>query len=141
MLGLAELAAWTVLARRDADSRIHGGLNSAGMLMRPPGSVRPWSVRPWSVRSGLQGLDESGRDGLLGALVGDQQPAGQVDGHADAADHREHGEDDPYDSDVYVEVAGDAGGDSRQHPVVEGAAQRRRAGLVDGFRVRGGLVD
>src|SRR5450755_386632 len=111
MLGLAELAAGTELARPpDAYSRIHGLLNSAGMLMRPPGSVRRWSVRrrsvrsgsvrSWSVRPGLQGLDESRRDGLLGALVGDQQPAGQVDGHADAADHGKHGEDDPDNGDV-----------------------------------------
>ena len=55
-----------------------------------------------------------------GALFRDEQPAGQVDRDARAADDGEHGEDDPDDGHVHAEVAGDAGGDAGEHPVVSG---------------------
>src|SRR5262252_4989722 len=77
-----------------------------------------------------QGLDELARQRLIGALFGDEQPAGEIEGDARAAHDGEDGEDDPHHRHVHAEVAGDAGGDSSQHPVVDGPAQRLRLGLV-----------
>src|SRR6266536_2111333 len=106
--------------------RIRGARAAAGADPRGPA---------WSALPGLPGLGELGRDGLPGAFFGDQQPAGQVDGHAGAAENGEDGEDDPHGRDVHVEVAGDAGGDSREHPVLDRPAQWLpvvRAGLGAG---------
>src|ERR1039457_3078041 len=106
------------------------------MSMRPPwaGAI---GVRDRSARPGLQGLDELTGQGLLAALFGNQQPAGQIDGHGSAADDGKHGEDDPHDGDVDAEVAGDAGSDSRQQPVLDGAAQRLWPALASGLLVGG----
>src|SRR5258707_7855793 len=89
-------------------------------------------------RPGLQGLDELARDGLLAAFLGDQQPAGQVKRHADAADDGQHRQHDPHDRDVDAKGTGEPGGDSGQHPVLEGPAERLRPDLDAGFWVDGG---
>src|SRR5215472_1644241 len=117
MLGLA----W--LARRPDDPRPHGGLYGAGI-------VRP----PWSERPGLPGLEETARDGLVGSLFRDQQPAGEVDRHAGATDEGERGKDDPDDGDVGAQVLGDSGGDPRYHPVLDRTAQQLGPALVGVLR-------
>src|SRR5262249_17489434 len=71
----------------------------------------------------LPGLDERAGDRLIAALVGDQQQAGQVERDARAADDGQDHERDPDDRHVDAEVAGRAGGDAREHPVLEGPAE------------------
>jgi len=74
---------------------------------------------------------------VLAALLGDKQPAGQVqrnpaqvqrqsadEREAGDADDRQHGERDPHDGDVDVEVPRDAGSDSRHHPAAPRPPQR-----------------
>jgi hypothetical protein len=75
-------------------------------------------------------LEELARYGLLGALFGDQQPAGEIEGYPGATDRGQHDEDDPHDCHVHAEITGEAGSDSREHPILDGAAQRLRQGMV-----------
>src|ERR1022692_1946656 len=123
--GLAKLA-----PRRGGDPPVRSWLQGADMS----------TASLWSAGAGLKGLDEGAGDGLLGTLLGDQQPAGQVDRHAGPADDGEHGKHDPDDCHVDAELLGDAGGHSGQHPVSDRSAQLLRPGGEVSWRVgRGGV--
>src|SRR5262250_3520207 len=121
-------------ARRYDGPRPHGGPYDAGMTGTFLVRVTALSERP-----GLAGLQESARDRVLGTLFGDQQPAGEVDGYAGPADEGEYGKDDPDCGDIRAQVAGDAGGDPRDHPVVDRAVELLR-GVVCGLRTGSGCV-
>src|ERR1700758_5537520 len=71
----------------------------------------------------LEGLDDRGRDGLVAALVGDEQQAGQVERDAGPADDRQDDADDPAQRRVAAEVAAPALGHAGPHAALERAAQ------------------
>src|SRR6516225_11809704 len=76
----------------------------------------------------LKGVEHRAGDGLVAALFWDEQQAGQVGRDADTAEEGEHGERDPDDGDVYVQVVGDSGCDAGQHAPVISATERWAAG-------------
>src|SRR3984885_4932104 len=93
-------------------------------------------MRP--LRSAGAGAEQARRDGLVGAVFGDQQPRRQVDRDGSPADQGQHSEQDADDGHVDVEVPGEAGGDSAEHPALDRAAERPgRSGFVGGV---GGVV-
>ena len=58
-------------------------------------------------------------DGLVFAVLGDQQPGGEVEGrHASPAEQGQHGDDEADQRDIGVQVAGYAAGHAGQHRVV-----------------------
>ena len=120
-LGLVEAAVPVVLGQLVGDlgplgvGDSHAGIG--GALARSGPRVRSTDMWRRPLRSAGPGLKPARRDGLVRAVFGDEQPAGQVDGHGGAAEHGEHGEQDADDGHVHVQVAGDAGGDAAEHPV------------------------
>src|SRR5580692_7039341 len=74
------------------------------------------------------GVEERAREGLVAALLGNQQQAGQVGRDGGAAEEGEDGEGDAHDRDVDRQVVGEAGAHAGQHAAVVGAAERRSPG-------------
>ena len=69
--------------------------------------------------------DRSSRliDSPVGAVLGDQQPAGAVDDEAGAAEEDEHHEGDPQHERVDVEVTAEAAGDTGDLAVLDGTTE------------------
>src|ERR1700722_14231053 len=62
-------------------------------------------------------------NGYVGVLVGDQEPAGQVQGYGQAAQEGQGDETDPNDRRVDVEVVGQSHGDAAQHATAVAAVE------------------
>src|SRR5580700_10714024 len=99
---------WSEYMPRNSGAKPRGVVRGADMVLPP-----------------LEGLDDGAGDGLVTALFGDQQQAGQVERDARAADDGQDHEGDPDEGRVDAEVAGQARGDARQHAVLVGPAQGR----------------
>jgi signal transduction histidine kinase len=72
----------------------------------------------------VQMVEELVGHGVVGPVLGDEQPGGHIEGHAEAAHDREHDDAHPDEGDVEVEVLGEAAGHAGEHAAAAGAPER-----------------